>query len=76
MSPFLLKTRKMVTPMPKAVRDILTPETARRLKGMSLSALSDYLWKIYAAGYSAGYMDGMAARKTPESGTDADTLKI
>lgn len=57
--------------MPKAVRDILTPETARRLKGMSLSALSDYLWKLYAAGYSTGYLDGLAAaREEAMSGTD------
>lgn len=49
--------------MHKATRDFITPETSRRVKGMSLSALSDYLWKLYAAGYSTGYMDGLAAAR-------------
>ena len=49
--------------MPKATRDFITPETSRKVKGMSLSALSDYLWKLYAAGYSAGYLDGLAAAR-------------
>ena len=59
--------------MPKATRDFITPETSRRVKGMSLSALSDYLWKLYAAGYSAGFLDGQAAGReepVPGSGTD------
>lgn len=58
--------------MPKAKRDILTPETARKVKGMSLSALSDYLWKLYAAGYAAGFLDGQAAargKSAPETDT-------
>ncbi len=44
--------------MLKVKRDILNPETARKVKGMSLSALSDYLWKLYAAGYTAGFLEG------------------
>lgn len=59
--------------MPKATRDFITPETSRRVKGMSLSALSAYLWKLYAAGYSAGFRDGQAAAReepVPGSGTD------
>jgi hypothetical protein len=58
--------------MPKAVRDILTPETSRKVKGMSLSALSDYLWKLYAAGYSTGYLDGLAAARE-EAMSEMDT---
>lgn len=59
--------------MPKATRDFITPETSRRVKGMSLSALSDYLWKLYVAGYAAGFLDGKeVARKNPVPGTDAD----
>lgn len=57
--------------MPKAIRDFITPETSRRVKGMSLSALSDYLWKLYAAGYSAGFRDGQAAARKPAPETDA-----
>lgn len=57
--------------MLKVKRDILNPETARKVKGMSLSALSDYLWKLYAAGYTAGFLEGRAAaRGKPVSETD------
>jgi hypothetical protein len=60
--------------MPKSAHDIITPETSRRVKGMSLSALSDYLWRLYAAGYAAGFLDGKAAaRERPESGPDTGT---
>ena len=52
-----------MTPTPKAVRDIITPETSRKVKNMSLPDLSDYLWKLYAAGYSRGYLDALAARE-------------
>ena len=43
--------------MPKAYPDYIKPETSRKVKGMSLPQLSDYLWKIYSAGYSAGLLD-------------------
>lgn len=43
----------------KRVKDMITPETARRVKGMSLPELNTYLYSIYAAGYGDGLAEGM-----------------
>lgn len=51
--------------MPKAYPDYITPETSRKIKGMSFAALSRYLWNIYSAGYSAGLLDGLRGVKDP-----------
>ena len=49
--------------MPKCFPDYITPETSRKVKAMSFQALSRYLWNVYSAGYSAGFLDGLRGVK-------------
>ena len=50
--------------MPKRIPDMITGETARKVKSMSVPDLNTYLYAIYKAGYSDGFADRlqMAAR--------------
>ncbi len=41
--------------------DFITPETSRRIKGMSMPELTRYLQSMYNAGYLAGYRAGIDA---------------
>ena len=59
--------------MPKAYPDYITPETSRKIKGMSFSALSRFLWSIYSSGYSAGFLDGLRGVKDPPKEPPANT---
>ena len=46
--------------MAKRAKDMITPETARQVKSMSVPDLNTYLYAIYLAGYN----DGMTAVST------------
>lgn len=50
--------------MPKRIPDMITGETARKVKNMSVPELNTYLFAIYSAGYADGLADriAMAAR--------------
>lgn len=46
--------------MPKRIPDMITGETARKVKAMSVPDLNTYLFAIYSAGYSDGFSDRLA----------------
>ena len=50
--------------MSKRIPDMITGETARKVKNMSVPELNTYLFAIYSAGYADGLADriAMAAR--------------
>lgn len=43
--------------MPKRIMDMISGETARKVKNMSVPELNTYLYAIYKAGYADGYAD-------------------
>ena len=43
--------------MPKKSPDMITAETARKVKQMSVPELNTYLFAIYSAGYADGLAD-------------------
>lgn len=46
--------------MPKATKDMIDAETARKVKNMSVPTLNSYLYSIYLSGYTAGVSDKLA----------------
>lgn len=62
--------------MPKRIPDMITGETARKIKNMSVPDLNTYLFAIYTAGYSDGFSDRLqtparvAGMQTEEAAPD------